>query len=340
MGNIQTGVDRLVALVKEKEKISIDEAAKTLGVSKINIQEWADFLEEEGIIEIKYGFAKTYLVRRKLTSSETVLQERHIEQQRETFLTTVDPSIHVPPAGATQLRAREPESIREPANLDGFKKEFQLLKSDLLLSVAALHTEIRALHAAEREQARAVVALTKERTALRHPVREQPQARLQIDDVYWLAQHSLNAILATAGHRPEDRLDRAVAMFTHEFLSNSPDLADRWKALLHDLIRAKRRSTPLDAAALHDLFTRCRNLMSDTLHSAVEPVDDFTRKVNEIETLLRARDFVRAEEHYRVLVTTYEALSDERKAVHYERFDLIYRALNAARAAGQMNSRV
>ena len=57
MGNIQTGVDRLVALIKEKEKISIDEAAKTLGVSKINIQEWADFLEEEGIIEIKYGFA-------------------------------------------------------------------------------------------------------------------------------------------------------------------------------------------------------------------------------------------------------------------------------------------
>jgi hypothetical protein len=299
------------------------------------VQEWADFLEEEGIIEIKYGFAKTFLVGRKLTSAETLSHERQMGTQRETFLGSVDPSIRVPaPAAASVERV----IVHEAPEFESFKREFQSLKSDLLHSVAALHAEIRTLHAAEREQARAVIAFTKERASLRHPAREPPQARLQLDDVYWLAQHSLNAVLATAGHRPEERLDRSVAMFTHEFLSNAPDLADRWKALLHDLVHAKRRSTAPAPSVVHDLFVRCRNLMSDTLHSAVEPVDDFTRRVNEIETLLRARDFVHAEERYRALVSSYESLADERKAVHYERFDLLYRAIAAAHAAGLVGS--
>jgi hypothetical protein len=48
MAKIETGVDRLVELVGQKKKISQEDASKELGVSVAVIQEWAEFLEEEG----------------------------------------------------------------------------------------------------------------------------------------------------------------------------------------------------------------------------------------------------------------------------------------------------
>ena len=62
MKKIETGVDRLVNLVNTEKKISIDDAAKKLNVSKVVVQEWAEFLEEENILGIDYKFSKTFLL--------------------------------------------------------------------------------------------------------------------------------------------------------------------------------------------------------------------------------------------------------------------------------------
>ena len=67
---LKTGVDRLVSLIQEKKRISVPEAAKELGVSQIVVEEWADFLEEEGIISIDYKFATTWLIEKKLKKEE------------------------------------------------------------------------------------------------------------------------------------------------------------------------------------------------------------------------------------------------------------------------------
>ena len=153
MGRIQTGVDRLVALVKEKQKISIDDAAKTLVVSKTIVQEWADFLEEEGIIEIKYSFARTYLVDRKLTKVETDQKEKQFTQQRETFVAKVDQTI---------------QSVdHEMKGFEEFRREFESLKKGLSGSLDILHTEIGALHALEHTKIKATSSLTKERDTLK-----------------------------------------------------------------------------------------------------------------------------------------------------------------------------
>ena len=58
---ITTGVDALVRLVKEKEKIELAIAAKTLGIPQSTIEDWAHILEEEGIISIDYSLTKIYL---------------------------------------------------------------------------------------------------------------------------------------------------------------------------------------------------------------------------------------------------------------------------------------
>ena len=47
IGVIETGVDKLVKLVKERGRIAMSDATKELGVNTAVIQEWVDFLEEE-----------------------------------------------------------------------------------------------------------------------------------------------------------------------------------------------------------------------------------------------------------------------------------------------------
>jgi len=64
---VRTRADELVKLVKQKGEISFEEAAKTLNVSSPTVESWANFLEEEKILSIKYNFTTPLL---------TVFQEK------------------------------------------------------------------------------------------------------------------------------------------------------------------------------------------------------------------------------------------------------------------------
>jgi|GEM_PF-4094604 len=58
---VRTDVDLLVDLVKNKKEISFDDAAKELKLPVATVESWANFLDEEGIIAIKYKFTTPYL---------------------------------------------------------------------------------------------------------------------------------------------------------------------------------------------------------------------------------------------------------------------------------------
>ncbi|MDO8481156.1 MAG: hypothetical protein Q7S65_05085 [Nanoarchaeota archaeon] len=62
---IQTEADRLISLVDTKGKISAGEAAKILGISSRQVEEWADFLESHGIINLKLNFFNLKLISKK-----------------------------------------------------------------------------------------------------------------------------------------------------------------------------------------------------------------------------------------------------------------------------------
>ena len=83
---IETGVDKLVHLIEHKKRITVEDAAKSVGVSAIVIEEWADFLEEQGIISIEYKFAKTFLVERKLTKREVEKKTKEFHNTKEAFI--------------------------------------------------------------------------------------------------------------------------------------------------------------------------------------------------------------------------------------------------------------
>lgn len=91
---IETGVDKLVTLVNDREKISVKDAAKELGVSVASIEEWADFLEEEGIISVQTHLATVYLVRKQISKKELAEKVAAVRDEKEEFLRGVESSIN------------------------------------------------------------------------------------------------------------------------------------------------------------------------------------------------------------------------------------------------------
>ncbi|MFH1649012.1 MAG: hypothetical protein ABIA93_00500 [Candidatus Woesearchaeota archaeon] len=93
MEKIETGVDKLVDIVAERKKISVEDAAKQLGVSTVVVQEWADFLEEEGAISLEYSLSKVYLVERKLSKKEVQKKEKDYSSKKDAFVRKVETTV-------------------------------------------------------------------------------------------------------------------------------------------------------------------------------------------------------------------------------------------------------
>ncbi|MEK6835547.1 MAG: hypothetical protein AABX55_00815 [Nanoarchaeota archaeon] len=78
--NITTAVDSLVELVNNKQRISLEDAAKELGIPANIINEWATFLEEENILTIEYKFTKPFLVAK---SAKITIDIKELENELE-----------------------------------------------------------------------------------------------------------------------------------------------------------------------------------------------------------------------------------------------------------------
>jgi chromosome segregation ATPase len=131
MANIETGVDRLVELVNAKKRITVEDAAKELGVSRIVIQEWADFLEEEKILSIEYKFSKTYLIERKLSKDEVVKKQKEYSSEKDAFVRKVE----------TSLKTLESDAL----GLEKIKTQFKELKEGIGSELEKVKEEVKQL---------------------------------------------------------------------------------------------------------------------------------------------------------------------------------------------------
>ncbi len=59
--SLTTAADELINIVRREKEISFSEAAKELGVSAQTIEAWATFLEEDGVLSVKYKMTTPYL---------------------------------------------------------------------------------------------------------------------------------------------------------------------------------------------------------------------------------------------------------------------------------------
>lgn len=125
---IETGVDRLIGLVKKKGKISFQDASEELGVGINLVEEWADFLDEEGLVSIQYKLTTPYIVERNLTKKETLAKAEEFYEKKDTFINRAEAMLSIIDREAKELQdiKASSEQIRKSMGLD-----FTKVKSEL-----------------------------------------------------------------------------------------------------------------------------------------------------------------------------------------------------------------
>jgi chromosome segregation ATPase len=93
MKNITTGIDKLVQLIHDKTKISSEQAAKTLGISKDVIEEWIELLEQEKVVSVSYKFSKMYVEERKIDEDTVEISVKQAHSERDAFKRKIEATI-------------------------------------------------------------------------------------------------------------------------------------------------------------------------------------------------------------------------------------------------------
>ena len=174
---IETGVDKLVNLVRERGRIALADAAKELGVSTIVTQEWVEFLEEEGIISVEYKLTKPYLVERKLTKKEVEAKAKEFASKKDVFVRKSEVSLSFLEKQADELKK--------------IKSEFDRLKSELGMELGTVREDLKELERYQqlREELQKQVAGQKDEAKnkidelMQHVEREQRKYQELITDV-------------------------------------------------------------------------------------------------------------------------------------------------------------
>ena len=128
---IETGVDKLVNLVKERGRIPLQDAAKELGVSITVVQEWVDFLEEEGIISVEYKMTKPFLVERKLTRKEVEAKAKEFTSKKDVFVRKAEVSL--------SFLEKQSDDLKK------IKGEFDRLKGELGMELDTVREDLKEL---------------------------------------------------------------------------------------------------------------------------------------------------------------------------------------------------
>ena len=72
---IQTGIDGFIRLIRARNRISLGEAARELGLPGNIVNNWAYFLEELGIVRISYGLKDIVVEVNKPGNTELLKEE-------------------------------------------------------------------------------------------------------------------------------------------------------------------------------------------------------------------------------------------------------------------------
>lgn len=94
MGDITTGIDKLVQLINRRSEISLEEAAKELSVDKSVLEDWIEVLEAEKLVKVNYKFSNMFISGSKTSSKDTLKTAAHVVSQKEAFNRKIDATLH------------------------------------------------------------------------------------------------------------------------------------------------------------------------------------------------------------------------------------------------------
>lgn len=117
---IETGVDKLMELVKKKGKVTFQDASNELGVSPNLIEEWAEFLEEEGLINLDYKLTTPYISEKKLTKKDAEGRIKEFSGKKEEFIRKAETMLSLVEKESKELREIKEytDKIRKEVGID------------------------------------------------------------------------------------------------------------------------------------------------------------------------------------------------------------------------------
>ncbi len=162
---IETGVDKLVSLINAKGKIASYDAAKELGVSSTVVMEWADFLEEEGIINIEYKFTKPFLIARKLVKKDVQEKAKEFSGKKDIFVRKAEISLI--------FLDKEAEKLKQ------IKDEFDKIKKELGFDMGSVKNELEELDKYEQLKIGMDKQIENQRTSAMYKIEEMTRRVLR-----------------------------------------------------------------------------------------------------------------------------------------------------------------
>ncbi len=147
---ITTEVDALLALVEQRKRLSLDDTAKELRLSPSTVEKLATFLEEEGLLEIKYQLTTPYLVWK--------VPENKAEKREKTEKQQLPMPYHVPSSALPPLKEeRRMESLDE--SKEAIRDVYTLISQEKVKEAKELYQRI---HAQYESLPRTYIATRKE----------------------------------------------------------------------------------------------------------------------------------------------------------------------------------
>jgi chromosome segregation ATPase len=128
---ITTGVDALVRLVRDKQRIELEEAASALNIGRETLEEWSRVLEEEGILRMEYRLTRTYLVWVKPTGEEVASEVESFKEAKK------DIEEEVAQVGR--------KAVEQTAGFDELRKSFREFYSKAYPRMERLEKEVAKL---------------------------------------------------------------------------------------------------------------------------------------------------------------------------------------------------
>ena len=217
---IETGVDKLVDIIKKKGRVSIPEAAKDLGVSTDVIEDWVDFLEEENIIAVEYKFTTPFLVEKKVTKEDIKKKEQEFKTKKEVFIRKSE--------GSLAYLEKEAESLKEA------KEEFDSLKKELGIEVDSVKKEMQELEKYDTIKKNLDVEISKQRKEMverfeemnSQIVRERKRYQELLQDIYGEEKQLEEEKLHTLNMK---ELERSMEKKIESLKTTAKDIEDKIK---------------------------------------------------------------------------------------------------------------
>ncbi len=259
---IETGVDRLVELLKKKGKVSFQDAARELGVSLDVIGEWAGFLNEEGILGIEYKFTTPFLIEKKISKAEIEKKVNEFSDKKDIFVRNAEGTVSV--------------LQREAENMKRVKGEFEKLKKDLGFDLEFVKKELADLERLEKTKEELSRKLAEERKA----------AEEKIDDI--------KAIVS----RERARYDQLIREAADEKRTlegerkSATSLEQQGKTLRAEMITIKNLAKELeDKIEVEDASIRNSEQHIDKLQEMAEEIRlRITQEKDSLEPLLKRKE--------------------------------------------------